>query len=134
MELRGTLARAAALPVGKAQRWDGIDRFLQQLRIMHVGPGYGHRQRHAQTVDDEVPLGAQLAAIGWVLASRFAPPGAGTLALSSDARSQSMRPRPASAARGGGAAAARPRRAASRAGAASTSSHCHTLALGAASP
>jgi hypothetical protein len=36
-------------------------------------------------------LGSQLAAIRRILAGLFAPPGAGTLALSSDARSQSIR-------------------------------------------
>jgi hypothetical protein len=59
---------------------------------MHVGGRERYRQRHPLAVDDNVTLGAQLAAIGRVLAGCFAPPGAGTLALSSEARSQSISP------------------------------------------
>ena len=92
VELRRALARSASLPMWEPQRRDGVDRFLQQPRIMHVSPGDGHRQRQAHTVDHEVPLRAQLAAIRRILAGRFAPPGAGTLALSTDARSQSICP------------------------------------------
>ena len=58
---------------------------------MHISPRDGHRQRHTVTVHHDMPLRAQLPAIGRILARLFAPPGAGTLALSSDARVQSMR-------------------------------------------
>jgi hypothetical protein len=92
MQLHRALAWASAPPVGQPQRWDRIDRLFQQLRIMHVGPREGHRQRHTMAVDHDMALRAQLAAIGWILASLLAPPGAGTLALSSDARSQSICP------------------------------------------
>jgi hypothetical protein len=59
---------------------------------MDIGPRDGHRQRYAVAIHHEVALRAQLAAIRRILASLFAPPGAGTLALSNDARVQSMRP------------------------------------------
>jgi hypothetical protein len=59
---------------------------------MHIGSREGHRQRHTSAVHDDVTLRAQLATIRRVLAGLVAPPGAGTLALSSDARVQSMCP------------------------------------------
>ena len=76
----------------QSQRWNRIHRHVKPLGAMHIGPRDGYRQRHDVTVDHDMALGAQLAAIRRILASLFAPPGAGTLALSSDARVQSMRP------------------------------------------
>jgi hypothetical protein len=59
---------------------------------VHIGPRDGHGQRHTGSVHHDMALRAQLAAIRRILAGLFAPPGAGTLALSSEARVQSMRP------------------------------------------
>jgi hypothetical protein len=59
---------------------------------MHIGPRDGYRQRHAVMVHHDMALRAQLAAIRRILAGLVALPGAGTLALSSDARVQSIRP------------------------------------------
>ena len=59
---------------------------------MHSGPREGYRQRHTVAVHHNVTLRAQLATIRRLLAGLVAPPGAGTLALSSDARVQSIRP------------------------------------------
>ena len=107
---------------------------LEPFRVMDIGPRDGHCQRQAVAIHDDVALGAQLATIRRILASRFAPPGAGTLALSSDARVQSMRPRLAAAAGGCDAAASTRPLAASRADAASRSSRCHSPSPGVASP
>jgi hypothetical protein len=57
-----------------------------------IGPRDGHRQRHTIPVDHEMALRAHLATIRRILAGLFASPGAATLALSSDARVQSIRP------------------------------------------
>ncbi len=134
VELRGTLARSTSRLVGEAKRWDRIDRFLQQPRIMHVGPGHGHRQRQAHAVEYEVPLGAQLAAIGRILARRFAPrePVRSRCRVTPAPNRFALRLAAAAAAPGGGVA--RRRLAASRAGAASTSSCCHSPSPGAAVP
>lgn len=59
---------------------------------MDIRPGDGHRQRKTRSVYYDMAFGADFAAIRRILAGLFAPPGAGTLALSSAARSQSMCP------------------------------------------
>ena len=76
----------------QSQRWNRVYRHLQPLGIMHSGARHDHCERHTGAVHHHRALGAQFATIRRILASRFAPPGAGTLALSSDARVQSMRP------------------------------------------
>ena len=76
----------------QSQRWNGVHRHLEPLGVVDIGPRDGHCQRHTVAVHHDVALRAQLATIRRILASLFAPPGAGTLALSSDARVQSMRP------------------------------------------
>jgi hypothetical protein len=76
----------------QSQRWNCVHRHLELLGVVDIGPRNSHRQRYTVAVNDDMALRAQLAAIRRILASRFAPPGAGTLALSSDARVQSIRP------------------------------------------
>ena len=76
----------------QSQRWDGVNGVFEPLGIVDIGPRNRHRQRHTVTVDHDMALCAQLATIRRILASLFAPPGAGTLALSRDARVQSIRP------------------------------------------
>src|SRR5262249_26480873 len=77
MQLHGALAWSFWSLARKAQRRDRIDRLLQHLGVMHVGARDRHRQRQTMTIvdddNDDVALGRQLATIGWVLASRFAP-------------------------------------------------------------
>lgn len=91
VQLHWTLARPSPALVWQPQGWDRIDGLLQQPRVVYVRPRHGHRKWQAVAVYYNVALGPQLAAIRRILAGRFAPPGAGTLALSSDARVQSMR-------------------------------------------
>src|SRR5262249_28758786 len=71
MQFLGALARSPSLLMGKAQRRDRIDGFLQQLRIMGVRSRHGHRERQAPAVDYQVALRPQLATIGRVLARGF---------------------------------------------------------------
>jgi hypothetical protein len=92
MQFQWTVAWPSPALSSQPERWNRVDGDLQLFRVMHIGSRDGHRQRHAVAVHDDVTLCAQLAAIRRILARRFAPPGAGTLALSSEARVQSMRP------------------------------------------
>jgi hypothetical protein len=57
---------------------------------MDVGSRVGHREGDAFSVDHNVALGARFALIRWILGGLWAPPGAGTLAESKDALSQSI--------------------------------------------
>ena len=92
MQFHRTSAWSPTTLARQTQRRNGVNRHFEPLGIVHIGPRDGHRQRHPVTVDHDVALRAQLPTIRRILAGLFAPPGAGTLALSSDARVQSMRP------------------------------------------
>ena len=92
MQLHRALARSPTALARQTQRCNGVDCVFEPLGVVDIGPRDGHRQRHAVAVHHDVALRAQLAAIRRILAGLVAPPGAGTLALSSDARVQSMRP------------------------------------------
>ena len=73
-----------------ADRRHGIDQRLQQLAVVPVGRRDLQGEGDAIGIDEDVTLGAQLAAIRQVRAGLFAPLFAGTLALSTAARSQLM--------------------------------------------
>lgn len=92
MQLRWTLTWPPPPLLRLPQCRYGIDTRFEHATIMHICPRDGHCQRQSSTVDHKVPFGTELAPIGWILASLFAPPGAGTLALSSAARSQAICP------------------------------------------
>lgn len=77
---------AGALPDGR----DGVDGGFELLAVMDVGRRNGHGQRDAVGVDDDMALGPWLAAVRRVRAGVRTPLFAGTLALSSAARLQSM--------------------------------------------
>src|SRR5215210_4101917 len=87
VQLLGALARATTR---LTNRRDGIHGLLQRLRIVDVGGGVDHREWDAASVDHEVALGAPLTPVRRVRPGPSAPPGAGTLAESKDARSQSI--------------------------------------------
>jgi hypothetical protein len=133
VQLRGALARPSPLPLWQAQRWDRIDRLLQHGRIMPVGPRDRHRKRQALTIDDEMALGSQLAAIRWVLASHFAPPELAHLRCRVMPVPSRSAQQPATAVRAHDGGQSRLRLAASRAGAASRSCHCRSPSPGATS-
>jgi len=68
----------------------GIDECLQQLAVVAVGWRDPQGERDAVGVHEDVALGARLAAIRRARAGLLAPLFAGTLALSTAARSQLM--------------------------------------------
>lgn len=89
--VRMKLGRAATWPAGTlADGLDGIDRGFQHPAVVDVGGGQGHGERNTVGVDDDVALGARLAPVRRVRACADAPLFAGTLALSSAARLQSI--------------------------------------------
>ncbi len=69
----------------------GLERRAKTATVMNVGTREVQSQGDALTVDDEMPLGAQLAPVGRILA-RLIPPftGAGTVTLSIVCHCQSM--------------------------------------------
>src|SRR5438552_11054210 len=87
------LVRSGTGPAARlgADGLDGVDGGEHHLRIVHVRGAHQDRERDAVGVDHKMALRALFAAIRWVLARFLAPPGAGTAAESSAARSQSMR-------------------------------------------
>ena len=87
VQLVGALARSAAR---LADRLDSIYGLLQDFRVVDVGGRVGQRKRDASPVEHNMALGARFALIRRVRAGSLAPPGAGTLAESKEARSQSI--------------------------------------------
>ena len=73
-----------------ANRFNGINRFLQHLAVVDISRRMRYRERDSLSVDHKMALRARFSAIRWVRPGLFAPPGAGTLAESSDARDQSI--------------------------------------------
>jgi len=74
--------------------FDGLDRVqggLQHRRLVDIGRRQEDRQRRALSIDHKMPLRALFAAIRWILAGFFAPPGAATVEASMETRLQSMR-------------------------------------------
>jgi hypothetical protein len=63
VELGGPLAGSTWLAAWALDRWDGVDHRLQQRRVVGVGRRQADRQRDAPTVDQQVVLGAGLAAV-----------------------------------------------------------------------
>jgi hypothetical protein len=63
-------------------------RLFQHLRVMDVGHGVHHRQRDSLSVDHNMALRVRFAAIRWIRPGVCAPPRAGTLVESSEARDQ----------------------------------------------
>ncbi len=70
-------------------RRQGIDQFLEDHRVVPVGSGHAERQGNAVAIDDQMPLAAELAAIGRVRPGVRAPRGDATLAASRLARLRS---------------------------------------------
>jgi hypothetical protein len=84
--------RPAARPSAPAlDRWDRVEQRLQHLAVMAIGRAQQTGERGALAIDHDVALGPRLAAIGRVGADLRAPLFAGTAALSTAARLQSMR-------------------------------------------
>jgi hypothetical protein len=88
MELGGPFAPVSGW--GADQR-DRIDQGLKHHAVMSVSPGQQAGQRKAVPIGDQMSFRAWLAPIGGVRTDRGAPLLAGMLALSTQARDQSMR-------------------------------------------
>jgi hypothetical protein len=71
---------------------DGIDHRFQHSRVVDVGRRMSNRQWDTSAVDHEVALRARFASIRRIGPGVLAPPGAGTLPESSEARDPSMWP------------------------------------------
>lgn len=90
VQLVGALARASTPPA--AQGRDRFQRRGHQRAVVAVGTRQDEAERRATGVGDEVALGARLAPIRRVRAGGRPPFFAGTLALSTLARLQSISP------------------------------------------
>ncbi len=87
VQLRGALARAA--PPAALDRLDGIHGFEHHARVVDVGRAQRVRERDAFGVDHKMALRARFASIRRIRAGFFAPPTAGTVKESTEARDQS---------------------------------------------
>jgi len=56
--------------------WNALQRFLNQLLVMHIGAGNGYANRHALSVGQHRTLDAELATIGRVFPGFFPRPAA----------------------------------------------------------
>lgn len=74
-----------------ADQWHRIDHLLEDLAVVAVGASQQAGQRNAVPIRDQVAFCAWLAPIGRVRTDRGAPLLAGMLALSTQARDQSIR-------------------------------------------
>ena len=129
------LGRALAPPaVRRLDGRDGVEQFLEDDRVVAVGPGQEAGQRDAAPVAHNVALRARFAAIRRVGAGAVAPPLAGTLAESSEARLQSIWPASPRRSRSSRWRRPRPRPPASRAAGASRSPRSRSPSPAAASP
>lgn len=72
MQLVGPAARPARFSTHSRQ---GIDQFLENHRIMAIGPSHAEHQRHAFAVRDQVAFAAEFAPFRGVRASVQAPGG-----------------------------------------------------------
>ncbi len=90
VELGRALPGPPRPPARADDRRDGVDEGEQLGRVVGVGGREPDGQGNAVPVDDQVVLGAGLAAVGRVAAGQFAPLFARTLSESTLARDQSM--------------------------------------------
>ncbi len=86
VQFHRTSSRSANL---LANGGDGIHHCLQHGRFMHIGRRMPYDEWDSSSFDHKMALRARFAAIRWVRAGRFAPPGAGTMPASRLARDQS---------------------------------------------
>jgi hypothetical protein len=85
------LGRAPARPPrALADRRHGVEQRLEEPAVVDVRGAQQDRERDAAGIDQDVALGAGLAAVGRVRAGELAPLLAGNEALSSEQRDQSI--------------------------------------------
>lgn len=86
------IARATlGTPHFSSHRWNRVDKRDQLGHIVAVCAGDGEGKRNALSVGDEMVLGAEFAAIGWIGAGLLPPKTARTLDESTTTRDQSIR-------------------------------------------
>lgn len=68
---------------------DRLDRINGRFQHPDVGNG-GHQESHCRWDAHQMAICARWAAIGRIRAGRFAPPGAGTVAVSNKTRDRSI--------------------------------------------
>lgn len=88
VQLVGTLPRTTSSAC--LYRDDGIEEFFEELGVMGVGRGEEDGERRSVPVDNNVVFGPLFAPVRRVLPRFLAPPGAGTLPESREARDQSI--------------------------------------------
>jgi hypothetical protein len=95
----GEVVSLVGVQLGRSPSWPartladcrhGIDHRFQQLAVVPVGGRDFQGERDAIGIDEDMPLGARLAAVRRVRAGLITPLFAGTAALSTAARSQLM--------------------------------------------
>jgi hypothetical protein len=86
IEFLRTLSRSAPF---LADGRDGIHHRFQHGRFVHMSASMPYRERDASPFDHKMALRSRFAAIRWIRAGGFAPPGAGTMPASKLARDQS---------------------------------------------
>ena len=91
VQFGGAFASSAPAPT-LTRGPNGIDHFEQYFRVMNIRSRQFHRQRDASPIDHKMALRARFAAIRWIRSGFGAPPGAGMLEASTDARFQSITP------------------------------------------
>ena len=85
------LGRSLSWPSSRPPNWlNGINGCFQHLGVVNIGCRLGYGERDSFSVDHKVALRARFAAIRRIRSGFSAPPGAGTLAESSEARDQSI--------------------------------------------
>jgi len=85
------LARSLPWSPPRTTNWlNSINCRLQHLAVVNVSRRMRYREWDSLSVDHKMALRARFSAIRWVWPGLFAPPGAGTLAESSEARDQSI--------------------------------------------
>ena len=88
VQLRGAFPWTTTGPLDGA---DGVNSFFHHLDVVDIGPTHCDGERDALAFDHKMALRALFAAIRRILPGFCAPPTAGTLAASREARDQSMR-------------------------------------------
>ena len=90
--IRVQLGRAPARTSSRSlNRVDGVHGLLKPRGVADVGSCQLDRERDTLSIDNNMPFCALFAAICWIFPGFFAPPGAGTVEVSMEARLQSIR-------------------------------------------
>ena len=90
MQLLGTLPRSSGTATSSLDGFNGIQKILENHRVVHVGPTCHYRERDTFAVDHNMALRSRFSFIRWIRTGSCSPLFAETLAESKEARSQSI--------------------------------------------